>query len=99
MYLYLLGKTLSRLGDKISMEFSISSEYLISRGEGFIFPTTTSLIVESNCLKLFFFLATVPTTGTPKRRLSFSKSTKIPFFLASSNKLTQTITFGVSSIV
>jgi len=39
----------------------------------------------------------VPTTVTPNISDSFSKSIEIPFFCASSRRLTQTITLGVSS--
>ncbi len=48
---------------------------------------------------VFFFLAITPTTGTSSNFESFLRSIFIPFFLASSRRLTQTIIFEVISLI
>ena len=68
-------------------------------GEKFNLLLQTFEIVEIKSFKVFFFLAIVPTTGTPRILESLSKLTLMPFFLASSNRLTQTITFLVKFII
>ena len=52
-------------------------------------------MVVNKLFRVFFFLATVPTTGTPSKLDSLFKSIEIPFFVASSSRLTQIITFVV----
>ena len=52
-----------------------------------------------NLSRVCFLLAIVPTTGTPSSFDNKLKLISIPFFSASSSKLTQTITLGVISIV
>ena len=60
---------------------------------GNILGTIIGTAVLNNTLVVF------TTTGTPNSSESFFKSILTPFFFASSNKFTQTITFGVISII
>ena len=59
----------------------------------------TPSIFSISCFSVFFFLAIVPTTGIPSNFSNNKKSIEIPFFFASSNKLTQRIILGVISMV
>ena len=63
-----------------------------------MFPLHTFSKVLIKLVKVFFFLAVVPTTGIPSSLDNLSKSIFIFFFFASSSKLTHNITLLVISI-
>ena len=83
----------STAGCKISIASSIGFIYFISFGLEVILPSVKSSIFFIRLSIVFFFLAIVPATGTPRRSESFSRSIFIFFRFASSRRFTQTTTF------